>query len=238
MNFCLISKNISFLIQGESLFNDGVGVALFVCFSGLVTAESSAGFFTVMLKEILGAVAVGAVVTIVCFLLYRFTKSNTMGIFVSLMTVSLSYVLCEWLGFSGAIASVICGILFSYLRSRFCKNEDAQKSEHFHGFWETLDSLLNSMLYVMLGLSFVHIFQMEHVIILSLIAIALNLIARSGSLGISSLLMGKIPDGYGKLDFIKLLRKVYIVVVRVLKALYLVPEQVELTAAVVRDLLN
>ena len=61
------------------------------------------------------------------------------------------------------------------------------------------------MLYVMLGLSFVHIFQMEHVIILSLIAIALNLIARSGSLGISSLLMGKIPDGYGKLDFIKLL---------------------------------
>ncbi len=43
------------------------------------------------------------------------------------------------------------------------------------------------------------------VIILSLIAIALNLVARSGSLGISSLFMGKIPDGYGKLDLIKLL---------------------------------
>ena len=39
-------------------------------------------------------------------------------------------------------------------------------------------------------------------------------------------------------DFIKLLRKVYIVVVRVLKALYLVPEKVNLAAAVVCDFLN
>ena len=200
-----LPDKISFLIQGESLLNDGVGVALFVCFSGLATASSSGGFVEVMLREILGAVISGVVITLLSFLLYKNTKSRTLGIIISLTSVSASYAICEWLGFSGAIASVICGILFSYLRSRFCKNEDAQKSEHFHGFWETLDSLLNSMLYVMLGLSFVHIFQMEHVIILSLIAIALNLIARSGSLGISSLLMGKIPDGYGKLDFIKLL---------------------------------
>ena len=40
-----LPKNISFLIQGESLFNDGVGVALFVCFSGTATATSSGGFF-------------------------------------------------------------------------------------------------------------------------------------------------------------------------------------------------
>ena len=200
-----LPKNISFLIQGESLFNDGVGVALFVCFSGMATASSSGGLISVMLKEIFGAVAAGAIVTILCFLLYKNTLSNTLGIFISLTAVSVSYAICEIMGFSGAIASVICGILFSYLRSRFCKNEDTDKSERFDSFWETLDTLLNSMLYVMLGLSFVHIFQMEHVVILSLIAIVINLAARSGSLGISSLLMGKIPDGYGKISFIKLL---------------------------------
>ena len=178
-----LPQNISFLIQGESLFNDGVGVALFVCFSGMATASSSGGFFSVMLKEIFGAVAVGAAVTVLCFLLFRNTKSKTLGIFVSLMTVSVSYALCEWLGFSGAIASVICGILFSYLRSRFCGNDDAEKAENFDSFWETLDVLLNSLLYVMLGLSF----------------------ARCGSLSISSLFMGKIPDGYDRLSFIKLL---------------------------------
>ena len=174
-----LPKQLSFLIEGESLFNDGVGVALFVCFSGMATASSSGGFFTVMLREILGAVAVGAVVTCLCFLLFRNTKSKTLGIFVT--------------------------ILFSYLRSRFCQNDDAEKAENFDSFWETLDVLLNSLLYVMLGLSFVHILQMEHVVMLSLIAIAANFIARCGSLSISSLLMGKIPDGYDRLNFIKLL---------------------------------
>ena len=200
-----LPKQLSFLIEGESLFTDGVGVALFVCFSGMATASSSGGFFTVMLREILGAVAVGAVVTCLCFLLFRNTKSKTLGIFVTLMTVSVSYAICERLSFSGAIASVICGILFSYLRSRFCQNDDAEKAENFDSFWETLDVLLNSLLYVMLGLSFVHILQTEHVVMLSLIAIAANFIARCGSLSISSLLMGKIPDGYDRLNFIKLL---------------------------------
>ena len=46
---------------------------------------------------------------------------------------------------------------------------------------------------------------MEHVVILSLIAIAANFIARTGSLSISSLFMGRIPDGYDRLSFIKLL---------------------------------
>ena len=200
-----LPKNNSFLIEGESLFNDGVGVALFVCFSGMATASSSGGFFSVMIREIFGAVAVGAIVTLLCFLLFKNTKSKTLGIFVTLTTVSVSYAICEWLSFSGAIASVICGILFSYLRSRFCGGDDAEKSENFDSFWETLDVMLNSLLYVMLGLSFVHILQMEHVVILSLIAIAANFIARSGSLSISSLLMGKIPDGYDRLNFIKLL---------------------------------
>ena len=200
-----LPKNISFLIEGESLFNDGVGVALFVCFSGMVTATSSAGFFAVMLKELLGAVLVGVVVTLICFPMYRFTKSKTMGIFVSLLTVSLAYSACEILHFSGAIASVICGILFSELRTRFCQDDEKEKTERFNSFWETFDVLLNSLLYVMLGLTFVNILQMEYVLLLSLVAISANFISRSGSLALSSLIMGKIPDNYDRLNFIKLL---------------------------------
>lgn len=199
-----LPKKISFLIEGESLFNDGVGVALFVCFSGAATASSAGGFFSVMLKEILGAIAVGAVITALCFLLFRFTNSRSLKIFISLLTVSLSYVICEKCGFSGAIASVVCGLLFSALRSRFSE-EDSETTVFFNSFWETADSLLNSFLYVMLGLSFVRILQMEHVLLLSLVAIAANLIARSGSLALSSPIMGAIPDGYDRFSFIKLL---------------------------------
>lgn len=200
-----LPKNISFLIEGESLFNDGVGVALFVCFSGIAAATSSGGFVWIILKEILGAVLVGGSVTLLCFLMFRFSKSRTLGIFISLFAVSLSYCICEGFGFSGAIASVICGILFSALRSHFSKDESDEKTQAFDSFWETIDVLLNSVLYVMLGLTFIHILQMEHVVILSLIAIAANLIARSGSLSVSSLFMGKLPDGYDRFNFVRLL---------------------------------
>ena len=200
-----LPKNLSFLIEGESLFNDGVGVALFVCFSGIATATSSGGFVLIILKEISGAILVGVSATLLCFLMYRFSESRTLGIFISLFAVSLSYCICELSGFSGAIASVICGILFSALRSRFSKDEPDEKAQAFDSFWETLDVMLNSVLYVMLGLTFVRILQMEHVIILSLIAIAANLIARAGSLSVSSLFMGKLPDGYGRFNFVRLL---------------------------------
>ena len=198
-----LPKNISFLIEGESLFNDGVGVALFVCFSGMVTSSSSGSFLGVMLREILGAVAVGAAATVLCFLIFRFSKNKMLRIFVSMLAVGLSYAVCEKCGFSGAIASVICGILFSALRSRYSV-EEPEEAESFNGFWETMDSLFNSILYVMLGLSFVRILQMEYVVLLSLVAVTANLIARSGSLSLSSLVMGRLPDGYSRWNFIKL----------------------------------
>ncbi|MCR5653228.1 MAG: cation:proton antiporter [Ruminococcus sp.] len=200
-----LPQKISFLIEGESLFNDGVGVALFACFSGLATSTSSSGFFSVMLPQIFGAAGVGAAVTLICFPLYRFTKSNTLGIFVSLLSVAAAYYLCELFGFSGAIASVVSGILFAALRSSFCTNEDSEKAERFSSFWDTLDTLMNSVLYILLGLSFVRILQMEHVIVIALVAIVANMIARAGSLSLSTLLMGKLPDGYNKLNFVKLL---------------------------------
>ena len=189
-----LPKKTSFLIQGESLFNDGIGVALFVCFSGMVKASGSSdqSFLGVMFREVIGAVVVGIVVTVVCFLMYRFSKHKFLKIFISLLTVSLAYSLCEVFHFSGAIASVICGILFSELRSRFCENEEKEHAEIFDSFWETLDVFLNSLLYILLGLSFISILRMEHVLLLSAIAIIANLISRSSSLAISSLFMGKL----------------------------------------------
>ena len=201
-----LPRKTSFLIQGESLFNDGIGVALFVCFSGMVKASGSSdqSFLGVMFREVIGAVVVGIVVTVVCFLMYRFSKHKFLKIFISLLTVSLAYSLCEVFHFSGAIASVICGILFSELRSRFCENEEKEHAEIFDSFWETLDVFLNSLLYILLGLSFISILRMEHVLLLSAIAIIANLISRSSSLAISSLFMGKIPDNFTRGGFITL----------------------------------
>lgn len=200
-----LPPNISFIMEGESLFNDGVGVALFVCFSGLVSAQESGGFLSVMAKELFGAAAVGVVVTAVCFLIFRATGDPSRKIFTSLLAVSACYVLCEAFGFSGAIASVVCGILFSILRSREEEKGQSADLEHFDSFWELLDQLFNSVLYVMLGLSLIHILQMPYVILLSVTAVILNLAGRFGSLAASTLLIGKLPDQYDRRSFIMLL---------------------------------
>ncbi len=200
-----LPKNIGFIIEGESLLNDGVGVALFVCFSGMVTAEESGGFFTIMIRELFGAALVGLVVSLVCFFIFRSTKDQTRRIFTSLLAVSASYLLCEYFDFSGAIASVVCGVMFSAARNFAAYKGNVMELEQFDGFWEILDSLLNSLLYVMLGLSFYHILQMPYVFLTSCAAIVINLIGRSSSVGAMSLLSGELPDEYDKLSFIKLL---------------------------------
>lgn len=200
-----LPPGISFIIEGESLLNDGMGVALFIFFSGMVTAEGSGGFFAVMAKELLGAVVVGILVTAVCFPIFSHTKDESRQIFTSLLAVSLAYVLCEAFGFSGAIASVVCGVLFSALRNRSEQKGEPLMLKQFDIFWGILDTLLNSILYVMLGLSFIHILQMPHVLLLSVLAVAANLIGRTGSLGAASLFIGPLPDGYRKGQFIRLL---------------------------------
>ncbi|MEY8375806.1 sodium:proton antiporter [Lachnospiraceae bacterium 56-18] len=200
-----LPPGISFIIEGESLLNDGMGVALFIFFSGMVTAEGSGGFFAVMAKELLGAVVVGILVTAVCFPIFSHTKDESRQIFTSLLAVSLAYVLCEAFGFSGAIASVVCGVLFSALRNRSEQKGAPLMLKQFDIFWGILDTLLNSILYVMLGLSFIHILQMPHVLLLSVLAVAANLIGRTGSLGAASLFIGPLPDGYRKGQFIRLL---------------------------------
>lgn len=200
-----LPPNINFIIEGESLLNDGVGVALFVCFSGLVRAEENGGFFRVMGRELFGAILIGSLVTAVCFPMFKRTADDGRKIFVSLLAVSLAYFLCEHLEFSGAIASVVCGVLFSALRNREEALGNHMELEQFDQFWEIMDNLLNSILYVMLGLTFFNILKMPHVFLISGIAILANLLGRSGSVGAATLFIGKLPDGYDKISFIQLL---------------------------------
>lgn len=200
-----LPKSIGFIMEGESLLNDGVGVALFVCFSSIVTAQKNGGFFSVMARELLGALLVGIIVTAICFPIFKSTKDADRKIFTSLLAVSAAYLICEYCGFSGAIASVVCGVLFSALRNRADMRGETLELEQFDVFWGILDNLLNSVLYIMLGLSFLQVMKMPNILILSCVAILINFAGRFGSVGLSSTLMGKLPDGYDKLSFAKLL---------------------------------
>ena len=196
-----LPKQTGFLMEAESLLNDGVGVALFVCFSSVVSTGSGSPFLSVMLREILGAVVLGSAVMGLCWLIFHHTEDIHRKIFVSLFAVSLSYLLCEKAGCSGPIACVVAGLCFSKLRERAERNQRIENLELFDDFWETLDVFFNSLLYIMLGLSFMRIMLMPRVGLLSLLAVLLNFFSRFGSLWAGTWLLGPLPDGYDRTRF-------------------------------------
>ena len=91
--------------------------------------------------------------TCISFQLFKRMQDRKLQIITSLFMISCSYVLCEKLECSGATACVICGVCFSALRDREEKRGRFDLTE-FDSFWEILDMLLNSVLYVILGISF------------------------------------------------------------------------------------
>ena len=211
-------KNTGFLMEAESLLNDGVGVALFVVLSGLVATQSGSdpekllttllqnafgmdGLLMIMVREVFGAVLVCGVVFVITFFMFDRFKDEHLQIFLSLFAVSLVFTLCDQLGCSGPIACVLYGVLFFSMRGRREKQGRTWDLEGFDRFWDTVDSLLNSALYVILGLTFIRVHLMPHVLLYSGIAILCTLLARSTSVLAGSFMMGPIPDGFTRGGF-------------------------------------
>ena len=154
-----LSKNVCSIIENESLFNDGTGVTLFVFVRSVVMHSGDDNFLLIMTREIVGAVAVALVISFVLFQLMKITKDPVRYILISLLDVALVYVICEPLGFSGVIASVVCGMYYSYAMDKMERRVRViDPKELYKDFWEILESILNAILFVMIGL---YVFDIE-----------------------------------------------------------------------------
>lgn len=203
-----LSKNVSTVIEGESLFNDGTGVAVFVCIKNIVNNTSDLSFPVLMAKELLGAIAIGLAVSFVLFKLLRATDNPMFHIFISLLDVTSAYLICEHLGCSGVIASVVCGLCFS---RNMAKNEEWRKvvdpKDWYEDFWHVADTMFNSVLFILIGLAVWNVPKHRYLVLLILSAVAINFIARYAGVGISSLIIGKkkIPNRYSIGEFTMLM---------------------------------
>lgn len=203
-----LSKSVISTIEGESLLNDGIGVALFVFVKGIITNGVGENFFFLMFKEIMGAFAVGMVISFVLFKLVKVTNKPIIHILISLLDVSLSYVICEHFGFSGVIASVICGMYFSYEMNKISRWKTVVDAKNlYEDFWHIIETLLNSVLFVLVGFSIISMEFTPYILILIPIAVILNLIARGIGVLVSTLLLKKkrIPSKYNLKEFVMLL---------------------------------
>lgn len=203
-----LSKNVCSVIENESLFNDGTGVTLFIFVRSLIIHSDDSNFLVLMFKEIVGAVVVALVVSFILFKLIEITKEPIRYILVSLLDVSAVYMICEHFGFSGVIASVVCGMYFSYAFSKIeRRREVVDPKDYYEDFWEILETLLNAILFIMIGLLILDVELSEYAVIVIPAAIIIVVASRIIGVTISSILTGKknIPGNYSLWEYVILM---------------------------------
>ena len=203
-----LSKNVSTVIEGESLFNDGTGVAVFVAIKNIVNNVSDLSFPVLMAKELLGAILIALTLSFLMFKLLRATNNPMLHILISLLDVVAAYVICEELGCSGVIASVVCGIYFSRMMAKHeAWHKVVDPKEWYEDFWHIADTLFNSILFILIGFAVMNLPHHNFILILVISAIVINALARFFGVGISALIIGKkkIPNRYSVKEFTTLM---------------------------------
>lgn len=191
-----VPKKIEATIVGESLFNDGVGVVVFIALLDTLNSGSGTidyGHFTALFfQEAVGGGFFGLLLGFILHKLLRSIDDYETEVLLTIAFVMTGYALCNHFHLSGALAMVIMGLFVgNYKKDAVMSDHTAQ---YVYKFWQLVDVVLNAILFIIIAFVLVVIDFKTSYLFISLISIVIVLLARVVVVYLPNLLLPKFTN--------------------------------------------